>query len=152
MINMSLQEAQLMRILSAYFGSDRVIPQMSVMAVCGGQIPEFIHTKNSLIKNSFNTQNHLCSDLEIEQWARANKCLFTILDHNDNPIVVFDFSSDFSKDVDLKHLENEKYLKPLLNALGIKFISFTQAEFNSALSSEEDFDFVGLVESKVPQS
>ena len=72
-----LSEAQFFRLLCRLFGAEQVIPKMSVYTVCGGKLPRTVDG----LEGS-----------DIQGWAKANQCLFTILDQDDNPRVVIELS------------------------------------------------------------
>lgn len=72
-----LSEAQFFRLLCRLFGAEQVIPKMSVYTVCGGKLPRMVDGLEGG---------------DIQGWAKANQCLFTILDQDDNPRVVIELS------------------------------------------------------------
>ena len=83
---LSLQEAQLMRLLAGMFGADNVVAQMSVRAICGDNFTE--------------------EELRIlpsgERWPREAVCLFTILDRNsDSRLVAELLMTDDAQTVDI---------------------------------------------------
>lgn len=134
MINLSNQEAILFRILSDFFGKDQVIPNMSVSAVCGDKLPADYRPKASF---------------DIKVWSKKNKCLFTILDKLDNPCLVIEFFSGYSKSVDLTEVEHQTYMPDILQSAGILYITMTDSEFSEIIDPAAHLDFVAFLKSKV---
>ena len=129
MLNLSLPEAQLLRMLSGVFGKERVIPQMSVLCVCGGKLPD----------------DYPSNGFDLRSWAKKNKCLFTIVDENDNPTVVFEFFSGFDGVIQNAEVEHQKYLKPLLDHVGIRYVTISDSEFDEILDPESSLDFISFL-------
>lgn len=143
MIDISLEEAQLFRMLTALFGGEQVVPQMSVMAVCGGELPSgFNH-------HSLNVSEAQYRALNMPQWAKKNKCLFTVLDCNDNPKMVVEFFSGFRESVSNTEVEHERYLPPLFEALGIHYVTISPQEFDEITDPSSSLDIVSLLNSRV---
>ena len=133
MIDLSLSEAKLFRILGAFFGKERVVPRMSVMAVCGGELPPAVNALG----------------IDAVKWARSNNCLFTIIDHDDNPRMVMEFFSGYQSGIDVTELEHQRYLGPILKAVGIPYVTITNNEFEEILDPQGNLDFVSLLKDKV---
>ena len=132
MINLSLNEAQLFRMLVGFFGRDHVVPQMSVTAVCGGKLPEDV--------------SHNGNDLG--DWARRNNCLFTIVDKDDAPRLVIEFASGFSDAIDAVEAEHQSYLRPILDAAGIHYVTISDAEFAEMTDPAGQLDLVSFLKAK----
>jgi hypothetical protein len=128
MIYMELHEAQLFRILSTFFGEDRVVLHMSAYAVCGGDIPE--------------------EQVWFEGWARQRRCLFTIVDADDHPRLVIDFSTSFAEAVDLRELEEHERLQLLFQALGIQYVLVTKDELADMLDPGSNLSLVSFLQDK----
>lgn len=109
MIEMTLEESQLYRILLSVFGRDRVIPRMRVVAVCGGEFFD--------------------EDTPTQSWASEATCLFTLVDEHDNPRLVVDFFSGFDRAVDPTEEEYERRIMPLLAARGIRRLTLLPDEW-----------------------
>jgi hypothetical protein len=137
MCQLTLQEAQLFRVLTSFFGRERVVPRMSVLCVCGGCLPEQLEV-----------QRFGLSRVELELWARSNTCLFTIIDDEGDPHLVIEFCSDFAETVDLEELEHSRYLKGLLAPLSIAYVTMTPAEFAELLTPGSGLDIVSLLRDK----
>lgn len=129
----SLEEAQLYRLLVSLFGRDRVVPQMSLLAVCGGVLPE------ELIDNSIN----------IKAWAKSTKCLFTIIDAQSDPKMVVNFFSGFSNVIEPDEVQFQKYAPKLLEASGIRYVGISNEEFGQIVDPESDTDIVKFFQQKV---
>lgn len=127
-----LHEAQLFNLLASFFGRERVIPNMSVMSVCGGSLPE-----------------GLKNPAELTSWAKSNKCLFTIVDGDDTPKLVVEFFSGFEKSIVPKEEEHQRYLTQLLPAAGVRYITISDEEFSELLDPRGSLDLFALLEEKV---
>ena len=136
MLNLSLSEAQLLRMLSQLFGKDRVIPFMSVLCVCGGELP------GDYDSNGF----------DLRSWAKKNKCLFTIVDEDDQPRVVFEFFSGFTEVIENVDVEHQRYLKPLLSHIGVNYITITSSEFSEILDPEGKLDFISFLKDRFEEA
>lgn len=133
MVFVELHEAQLFKLLSSFFGRDRVVPRMSVLAVCGGELP----STNGMPKP------------ELTTWAKASKCLFTIVDDDDTPKMVVEFFSGFTDTVDPVEEEHQRLLTSILPAAGVRYITISNAEFSELLDPRGNLDFFSLLEAKV---
>jgi len=136
MIALSLAEAQLFRLLVSLFGTDQVLPHLSVMGICGGELPSL--PKVNSITND---------DLAI--WARNNKCLFTVVDRNDNPKIVLEFFAGFEDSIDTIEEEHVRILPPLFGTYGIHYITMSKDEFNDILDPGNAFDLVAFLRAKL---
>jgi len=133
MITLSLPEAQLFKLLGALFGSERVVPHMRVISVCGGELPE----------------SALDADGARLEWAKRNRCLFTVVDADDNPCLVVEFFAGFSEFVDPVEEEHQRFLKPLLESQGIRYVTISPAEFSEILDPDSSLDLVAFLRDKV---
>lgn len=132
MIEMSLAEAQLFRMLVSFFGKDRVLWSMSVRAVCGGDLPEHF-------------------EFEVGKpvsWVENDKCLFTIVDHDDNPKMVMEFAPNFSDFIEVEQLERQKHLPPLLGACGVQYVTISSQELGEILDPDSNLDFFSFLRDK----
>jgi hypothetical protein len=128
MTEMSLDEAQLFRILGGFFGRERVVWNMSVRAVCGGEFPD--------------------ANADFS-WAETSTCLFTIVDEDDAPKMVVEFALNLKGTIDLQLLERQSRLPKLLESLGIRYIMLTASEFNEILDPGSSLDLVSLLEDRL---
>lgn len=131
MIEMSLAEAQLFRMLVTFFGQERVVWSMSTRAVCGGSLPA--------LPSAYDGEH---------QWAERDKCLFTVVDYDDNPKMVIEFSPDFSQFIEVEQLERQKCLPVLLGACGIQYITMSAGELGEIMDPDSSLDFVGFLKDK----
>lgn len=132
MSEMSLVEAQLFRMLVGLFGRERVVWNMSVRAVCGGSYP---------LKDGESSD-------EVAEWAEAEPCLFTIVDADDAPKMVIEFTPNFSLYVDVKQIDRHQRLPALLDSQGVRYISVTQAEFSDMTDPKSSLDLVSFLKDK----
>ena len=133
MEHFELREAQLFRILSGVFGKDRVIPRVGIGTVCGGEMPDLPPARYP----------------NYEAWAKDFRCLFTIVNHEDDPCMVVEFFNGFSVAVDPREAEREHYLPSVLKCRNIHYITLSHEEFDEILAPENDFSFLQLVECKI---
>ena len=136
MFSFTLEEAQLYRMLGELFGKDQVIAGMSVLAVCGGTLPEQIQAEQPSIRS----------------WAKENKCLFTIVDHEDLPKAVVEFVHSLESTVELAQVEHQRFLRPILSAAGIVYLTISIEEFGQVLDPEGNIDFPTLLRAKYEEA
>ena len=141
MIDLSLREAQLFRMLSSFFGRDQVIVKMSVLAVCGGELPSPLPAK---LLASYTINN----SLDLSLWAKKNTCLFTIIDHNDAPKMVIEFFSGFQSSIDAREEEHVRILPSLLSTSHIPYVTISDQEFRELIDPHSSLDFCTLLEHK----
>lgn len=133
MIDLSHNEAMLFRILSEFFGREHVVLQMRVIAVCGGELPSGV----------------VIQGVDLLEWAKANKCLFTIVDANDEPKMVIEFFAGFEEAVDPVEVEHQRFLQPLLKAAGVSYVTISEDEFSEIVDPGGTLDFYSLLKAKV---
>lgn len=133
MIDLSVSEAQLFRILVEFFGEDRVVLRMRVIAVCGGELPADLEDQG----------------IDLDAWAKSNRCLFTIVDHNDEPRMVIEFFAGYARSVDPIEVEHQRYLGPILKAAGVNYITISDEEFSEILDPRGTLDIYSLLKAKV---
>lgn len=129
---MSLNEAQLFRLLVGFFGKDRVLFSMSVRAVCGGDLgfqPEAL-------------------DEDTRAWAERNRCLFTVVDEEDDPKMVVEFEPDFSSFIEVDQLERKSRLPGILKAKGIQYLTISGKEMGEILDPNGTMDLVDLLKDR----
>ncbi|NDC36897.1 MAG: hypothetical protein EBZ48_02465 [Proteobacteria bacterium] len=132
----SLPEAQLYRMLVGAFGRERIVPHMSVLAVCGGAIPQ----------NILSEERPLPSDLR--SWAKGSRCLFTLVDGQDIPKLVLDFEALDGGTVDPEKIEYHRVLRPVLDAAGVRFLTITNDEFAELLRPSGTLDLLGFFQDR----
>ena len=129
---MSLNEAQLFRLRVGFFGKDRVLFSMSVRAVCGGDLSSLSHML----------------DEETRAWAERNRCLFTVVDAEDDPRMVVEFEPDFSKFIEVDQLERKSRLPGLLKASGVQYLTITGEEMGEILDPNGTIDLVDVLKDR----
>jgi hypothetical protein len=132
MAEMSLNEAQLFRLLVGFFGKDRVLFSMSVRAVCGGDFSSLSHAL----------------DEETRAWAERNRCLFTVVDAEDDPRMVVEFEPDFSNFIEVDQLERKTRLPALLKASGVQYLTITGEEMGEILDPNGTIDLVDVLKDR----
>jgi hypothetical protein len=128
MIEMSLGEAQLFRMLRSFFGEERVLWNISVRTVCAGSASDE--------EGEFKDNVHLGS------------CLFTIVDDADIPKMVIELAPDFTSVVDTYLLERQEVLPKLLSSHGIKYVVFSKEEFRDILDPEGTLALVDVLKDR----
>ena len=132
-------EAVLFRLLVAFFGEDRVIPHMSLHAVCGGGLP------TSLAPAITSEIEKLFSRKAVE-WARGSKCLFTIVDHQDSPRLVMEFFQDFDNVVDLMDLQRRRMMAPVLSAAGIHYVTISTDDLGDIMDPDSGYGLADFLQ------
>ena len=130
---LTLEEAQLFRQLTALFGKEAVIPNMSLKAVILDTYEDGENPKA----------------LPISDKSAILKCLFTIVDANDRPCMVVEFSATEDDVVDLSSLERVQELALVLGDHNIRFVTLSRAEFNETLDPGSGVKFVALLQGKL---
>jgi hypothetical protein len=129
---MSLQEAQLFRMLEDFFGRDRVVWNMSIRSVCGGDYP---------------TQHNETAEA-VASWAEAAGCLFTVVDANDNPKMVVELALDLSEPIDVSLLDRQQRLPKLLEQSGVQYVLVTQDEFAEIVDPRGSLDLISVLKDR----
>ncbi len=142
MIAIGSNEAILFRILVAFFGEDRVVPHMSLISVCGGTLPESLH-------QSVSEGIHKDFKKNPAVWAKESKCLFTIVNEADDPCMVIDFVGEFDLVIDADHFQRQRFIKPVLEAAGIQYVTFNQREFSDLTKQDNRVELVHLLGEKI---
>lgn len=131
MVHLDIHEAVLFRLLTSFFGEDRVIPHMSVLAVCGGQLPFPVAELNGSSPTL----------LELSLWAKKNRCLFTVVDTDDSPKVVFEIFDGVDTFVVASQVEHQRYARPLLTGAGVKYLTISHEEIDEITDPQGRMDF-----------
>lgn len=147
MISLTLQEAQLLRLLGAIFGVESVVPNMSVLAVCGGTLPDAL---DRVIWGP--TEMQQPDSEELQHWARSSKLLFTVVDHQNEPRLVVEFQFDSQMAIEAHRARQQQFLVPVLQAAKVPYITLSQNEFEEVLDPEASLDFPTLLHDKMMHS
>ena len=130
---MSLAEAQLFRLLTGFFGEERVVWSMSTRAVCNGEL--------------------VCDERGTyaarEPWPVRDKCLFTVVDYDSMPKMVVEFAPDFSQFIEVDQLDRQEHLPRVLEGFGIQYVAISQQEFGEVVDPNSSLDFVTLLQDKI---
>lgn len=132
MIEMSLGEAQLFRMLRAFFGEERVLWNMSVRTVCCSE----------------NTVDGSVAIVPQDAMSKWGNCLFTVVDGSDAPKMVVELAPDFSEIVDTHLLERQQYLPKLLMDKGIKYVVFSKEEFRDILDPGDSLELLDVLKDR----
>ncbi|MCO6431541.1 MAG: hypothetical protein J5J00_11830 [Deltaproteobacteria bacterium] len=177
MLYLDHNEAILFRVLTSFFGHDHVIPNMSVISVCGGGLPErhlmpelqalFENGEAERPRNSLpnkeirldsmpaklglaGTRSEMLpsSPCRVTRWAKENKCLFTIVNGSGDPRMVIEFFSGFGESVTVSDVEHQHYLRPILRAAGITYCTISIEEFAEITDPGSSLDFFSFLKAK----
>ena len=132
MAEMSLDQAQLFRLLVGFFGKDRVLFSMSVRAVCGGDL--------SVLPQALGE--------ETLRWAEQNRCLFTVVDSYDDPKMVVEFEPDFSLYIEVDQLERQSMLPAILKANGVQYLTISGKEMGEILDPNSSLELVDVLKDR----
>lgn len=127
-----LREAQLLRLLSDTFGADQVIAKASVSMVCSGQIPKL------------SEQDYP----GFEMWSKKFKCLFTIINNQDEPCLVVEFFGGFAGDIDPFEAEREVFLPTVLKSKNIFYFRVTEEDFRTLIDPDMPVSLLDLLSDK----
>jgi hypothetical protein len=130
MIDLSHEQTLLLRVLTSFFGKDRVIPLMRVAAVCGGNVPHDI----CAVDNE-----------QAKVWADENRALCTLVDQNDVPRVVVDFCSKSDDAIEFLEVERRKFMQPIMHAAGIIYVAVNEEELAELLDPSNSLDILSLI-------
>ena len=135
MVELSLPEAQLFKLLASLFGAQQVIPHMRVKGVCGGRVPA--------VPN--------CPREVITTFVSQHRCLFTVLDHEDKPKVVIEFGDFFGDVVDAYVEEHQRLLPQVLRAIGVQHVWISMKEFAEVLDPTCSLDLWTLLHDRLQE-
>lgn len=136
MIALDTNEAILFRLLTSFFGQDRVIPQMSILAACGGEVPEHKYKEQPAVAI----------------WARQKKCLFTVVNEEDAPKLVVELGVDAKSSIDLAELEKQAQARPLLSAAGVPYIVLSRSDLTFITDPQGRDNWFHLLQSKFEEA
>jgi hypothetical protein len=135
MIELELHEAQLYRMLSSLFGTDRIVVRMSALAACGGEVREVPES----LKPGFTSAESL------KGWAAQESCLFTVVDHNDSPKMVLEFFSGFGKIIEAHAVDHHRILPALLQEVGVHYVTIPRDQFSRMIDPSQSFDLTSYL-------
>ena len=129
---MNTTEAQVTRLLTGIFGSERVVFKMSVASVCGEQLPAEIASRNDLV-----------------ELLNQYKCFCTVIDFEGNPKLVVELEYFSDQAIEVYRIELLPQVKKLLKKVGIHYVSISERELDEILSSEQEPFMAKLIHSKI---
>jgi hypothetical protein len=135
---MELHEAQLFRVLTSLFGEGKVFFDLSAALVCrSGKVQK--SSEDSPVAESLDSLDPVHASKLPEahhppvQWERLSNCLFTIIDHNDIPQLVVEFSASPQEYVDVEAMERQKELLAALSHYGVRYVVLTKKDLYDIL-------------------
>lgn len=87
-------------------------------------------------------------DAETKAWAERSRCLFTIVDGEDEPKMVVEFAPDFSSYIEVDQLERQSRLPLLLKSRGVQYLTISGDELNEILDPRSSLDLVALLKDR----
>jgi len=138
MIGLDSNEAILFRLLTSFFGRDRVIPQMSVLAACGGELPEEKFKKEE--------------QQAVALWAKQKKCLFTVVNQEDAPKLVVELGVDAKTSIDVAELDKQQQARPILSAAGVPYIILSKSDLSFITDPEGPNNWFHLLQSRFEEA
>lgn len=132
MIALDINQTQLFRLLQDIFGASRVIPLIRLKALCGGGLPEVSDCR-----------------LDKEDEHENIKCLFTVVDKDDEPKMVVDFDAKDLVEIDVYEFNKQEVVKKYLREVGIKYLLIENSEFEDILDATKDITLAACLNSKI---
>lgn len=130
MTHLDLDSASLLRLLTAFFGEDRVIYGMSLYAVCGGDLSDVVPLEQVLM-------------------AKGRMCLFTVVDESDYPKLVVDLLPCEGGVVEMGRYEEQDLVENALFRAGIKYAAISENELRELQDARSGLDLCTLLTAKV---
>ncbi|MCB0336928.1 MAG: hypothetical protein KDD62_11510 [Bdellovibrionales bacterium] len=137
MLNFDAHQAQLLRLLSEFFGDTNVIPQMSLAAVFA-DCNEAAQEKLAAIALA-----------RTPDWSRTEKCLFTIVDTDGTPKLIVELFADDGNTVDLLLLDKQEQLEVLCREAQIHLAIFGYHELAQILDPSSGMSLLSCLSGKV---
>jgi hypothetical protein len=140
MINLDLRQAQLFRMLSTLFGEEQVLPNLSlrmILGSCEGVDVSIFSAEG--VSDSAPAVIPTKADLD-------RRCLFTVLDDQDKPRVVVDFSGFGDSFIDADALKRHEVIQRVLGSVGLKFLLIHPKDFESILDRDSETTLVGVLQ------
>lgn len=134
MIALDINQTKLFRLLQDIFGESRVIPQIRLKALCGGVLP--LVSEFRLDKVDSNQHENL-------------KCLFTVVDKDDEPRMVIDFDAKDSVEIDVYEFNKQEIVKKYLSEVGVQYLLIGFREFEDILDNSKDDTLATCLNSKI---
>lgn len=141
MLEVDHSQAILFRILSSFFGRERVIPHMSVMAVCGGDLPV-------TLSQTLTTEIEAQVQAPLKEWGKRSKCLFTIVNDDDDPKMVVELAIDTDEAIDVEALHRQRYVEPIVAAAGVNYVLISDEELRELCDPSSSLDIVRLLKDR----
>jgi hypothetical protein len=134
---MNLGEAQLFRLLSEFFGMERVFYNMSLDCVYN----EFITDYDTPV---------IFSDQEsFRAWRRLRKFQFTVVNGDHSPRVVIDLTHDEQGAIDYNKINNLDVVKAVLETAGVIYVTINQSDLFKLMDPENSLDLCTLLLGKI---
>jgi hypothetical protein len=119
----------LLRLLSAFFGVDRVLYGMSLLSVCGGEEAGIGDADKS--------------------FARGRKCLFTVVDYDDSPRMVVELLPGKGTVVEMDYYDRQAFVEESLEQAGIRYVTVSVDEVDGVSDPDTPLDLCSLLINKL---
>lgn len=130
-------QAQLLRLLGDFFGSDQVIPFMSISSVF-----------TDLVADLYNYAEEFDGSCN-QEWLKREKCLFTIIDAEGDPKLVIELSAGDIDPIDLVNLKKQDILEELCSEAKICFALISHHELAQILDPSSRVSLISCLSSKL---
>lgn len=130
-------QAQLLRLLADFFGSDQVIPFMSISSVFTDLISDL---------SSFTEEFDGSCD---QEWLKREKCLFTITDAQSDPKLIVELSAGDIDPIDLVNLKKQGIIEALCSEAKICFALISHHELAQILDPSSRVSLISCLSSKL---
>jgi hypothetical protein len=142
MVHLEVHQAQLLRMLAALFGEDQLLVNLSLRMVI-----------DSCEDMQQAVREGVCSAAGSP--VLDTKCLFTIVNGNDRPQLVVDFSGFGESYIDAAALKQNEAIERVLAEAGIKCLFIHPKDFQAILDKDAETTLVsvlqGLLDDKQPE-
>lgn len=129
MNSLDYRSAMLLRMLSAFFGVDRVLYGMSLLSVCGGE--------------------EAGMGDEDRSFARGRKCLFTVVDYDDSPRMVVELLPGEGTVVEMGYYERQDFVEESLEQAGVRYVAVSIDEVDGVTDPDTPLDLCSLLTNKL---
>jgi hypothetical protein len=130
MTHLDLNSASLLRLLTAFFGEDRVVYGMSLYAICGGDMSDVLPAEQVTM-------------------AKGRICLFTVVDESDSPKLVVDLLPREGGVVEMGRYEEQELVEHALLRAGVKYATISESELRDLQDVRSGLDICTLLTAKV---
>lgn len=129
MVMLSQEELQLYRMLQGFFGEDHVIPQMRFAAVCKSAEIQILENDKDV--------------------SGSYRCLFTIVNSEDRPRLVFELTHYDASIIDLQSFQDRSHAREILERSGIQHLDISKQELEEIRAVGSGYTFADYLRDKL---